>query len=32
VDGVGIKEFPHKSRGEEPPPAKLFVLRGGKSS
>lgn len=29
VAGVGLKEFPEKSHGEEPPPAKLFDLRTG---
>ena len=28
VEGVGIKEFPARSHGEEPPPEKLFDLRG----
>jgi hypothetical protein len=27
VDGVGLKVFPPKQRGETPPPAKLFDLR-----
>jgi hypothetical protein len=27
IDGVGIKEFPLKARGEEPPPVKLFEMR-----
>lgn len=27
IDGVGVKEFPLKARGEEPPPVKLFEMR-----
>lgn len=27
IDGVGIKEFPLKARGDEPPPVKLFEMR-----
>lgn len=29
IDGVGLKEFPERSKGEEPPPEKLFDLRSG---
>jgi hypothetical protein len=29
VSGVGLKEFPEKPQGEEPPPEKLFDMRSG---